>query len=102
LNVARDIAMELAKKMGCKISTRFPATFKGRGGGHANGTCRAGSSRTNSVINQDFESHEIKGLFIADASSYPRAISSNCGLVAALMGAFAARRIARNHFSRGA
>jgi choline dehydrogenase-like flavoprotein len=101
LNVGREIAIELAKKMGCKVSTKFPTTFKGRGGGHANGTCRAGSSRNNSVIDQNFESHEIKGLFIADASSYPRAISSNCGLVAAIMGAFAARRIVRNHFSRG-
>jgi choline dehydrogenase-like flavoprotein len=101
LKHGREIAIELAQKMGCKISMAFPTTFAGRGGGHTNGTCRAGSSRKNSVIDQNFESHDVKGLFVADASSYPRAISSNSGLAAALMGAFAARRIAKHHFSRG-
>ena len=81
---------------------RFPSTFKGRGGGHTNGTCRAGSDRRNSVINQDFESHEVKGLFAVDASSYPRAVSNNSGLTAGIMGAFAARKIVANYFSRGA
>ncbi len=97
----RESAIELAKQMGCKISMRFPSSFRGRGGGHSNGTCRSGSTRENSVINQDFESHDIKGLFIADASSYPRTVSNNSGLIAAIMGAFAARRMVRNHFSRG-
>ncbi|MBI2817036.1 MAG: GMC family oxidoreductase [Acidobacteria bacterium] len=98
----KEITIELLKKMGAeKISNRFPATFKGRGGGHTNGTCRAGSDRANSVINQNFESHEVKGLFVVDASSYPRA-SINSGSFAAIMGAFGARRIVANHFSRGA
>lgn len=97
----KDISIELLKKMGAlKISARFPKTFKGRGGGHTNGTCRAGSDRANSVVNPNFESHEVKGLFIADASSYPRA-SINSGSFAAFMGAFAASRIVKNHFSRG-
>jgi choline dehydrogenase-like flavoprotein len=97
----REIAIELAKQMGCRISMRFPPRFTGRGGGHSNATCRAGSSPENSVINQDFESHEIEGLFIADSSSYPRAVSNNGGFIAATMGALAARRMVRNHFSRG-
>ena len=98
----KEATIELLKKMGAsKISTRFPATFKGRGGGHANGTCRAGIDRANSVVNRNFESHEVKGLFIADASSYPRA-SINSGSFAAIMGAFAAQRMVKNHFSRGA
>ena len=97
----REIAFEIAKRMGCEISMRFPSTFKGRGGGHGNGTCRAGSDPRNSVIDQDFEAHEVQGLFVADCSSYPRAVSSNCGVVGAIMGAFAARRIVRNYFSRG-
>jgi len=104
LRVAQGIAIEVAKKMGCKVSLKFPKTFQGgypSAGLHTNGTCRAGSDRKNSVIDQNFEAHDVKGLFIADASSYPRAVSSNSGLATATMGAFAARRIAKNHFSRG-
>jgi choline dehydrogenase-like flavoprotein len=98
----REIALELAEKMGCKeVSARFPASFRGRGGGHTNGTCRAGSDRNNSVINQNFESHEVKGLFVVDAGSYPRACIYS-GIYAAIMGAFGARRIVANNFSRGA
>ncbi|MBI2816812.1 MAG: GMC family oxidoreductase [Acidobacteria bacterium] len=97
---AREIAIELAKKMGAKYLERFPANFKGRGGGHPNGTCRAGSDRRNSVINGDFESHDVKGLFVVDAGSYPRS-SINSGSFAALMGAFGARRIIATYFSRG-
>ena len=95
--------MEVLKKMGAvEISQKFPASFKGRGGGHTNGTCRAGSNRARySVIDANFATHEVKGLFIADASSYPRA-SINSGSFAAYMGAFAARRIVANYFSRGA
>ena len=96
-----QIGIEVARKMNCKYSMKFPETFKGTGGLHTNGTCRAGSSRKNSVIDQDFESHDVKGLFIADASSYPRAVSCNSGLATATMGVFAAQRIVRNHFTRG-
>jgi choline dehydrogenase-like flavoprotein len=98
---AKEVVFQLARKMGAKYSTRFPASFAGRGGGHTNGTCRAGSDRRNSVINGDFESHDVRGLFVVDASSYPRA-SVNSGLFAAIMGAFGARRIVATHFSRGA
>ncbi|MCZ6484836.1 MAG: GMC family oxidoreductase N-terminal domain-containing protein [Acidobacteria bacterium] len=102
MNEAREIALELAKRIGSQeISPRFPATFRGRGGGHTNGTCRAGSDRRNSVINQNFESHEVEGLFVVDAGSYPRA-GIYSGFYAALMGAFGARRIVANNFSRGA
>jgi choline dehydrogenase-like flavoprotein len=98
---AWDVGIQVAKKMNCKYSTKFPKTFKNTGGMHTNGTCRAGSSARNSVINQDFESHEVNGLFIADASSYPRAVSCNSGLATATIGVFAAQRLVRNHFKRG-
>lgn len=98
---AWDVAIQVARKMNCKYSTTFPKTFKGTGGLHTNGTCRAGSSPKNSVIDQNFESHDVKGLFIAHASSYPRAVSCNSGLATATMGVFAAQRIVRNHFTRG-
>jgi choline dehydrogenase-like flavoprotein len=101
LQMGKELTIELLKKMGAaQISKKFPATFKGQGGGHANGTCRAGSNRANSVVDANFASHEVKGLFIANASVYPRA-SINSGSFAAFMGAFAARRMVANHFSRG-
>jgi choline dehydrogenase-like flavoprotein len=96
-----DVAIEVAKKMNVKYSKKFPATFKNSGGMHSNGTCRAGSSPKNSVINQDFESHEVSGLFIADASSYPRAVSCNSGLATATIGVYASQKLVRNHFKRG-
>lgn len=98
---AWEIGIEVARKMNCQYSTKFPKTFKGTGGLHTNGTCRAGSSPRNSVIDQNFESHEVKGLFIADASSYPRAVSCNSGLATATVGVFAAQRIVHNHFTCG-
>ena len=103
MKVARDLALEIAKKMGTKYSPKFPRTFKGfpSGGLHTNGTCRAGSNPKNSVIDQNFESHDVKGLFIADASAYPRAVSSNSGLAVATIATFASARIVKNHFSRG-
>ncbi len=98
---AREIALELAGKMNCKkVSERFPSTFRGRGGGHTSGTCRAGGSRRTSVINQNFESHEVKGLFVVDAGSLPRACIYS-GFYAAFMGAFGARRITETQFSKG-
>jgi len=50
MHEGKEVVYDLARKMGAKYSTRFPASFKGRGGGHTNGTCRAGSDRRNSVI----------------------------------------------------
>lgn len=38
---------------------------------HPMGTCRMGSDPKKSVVNRDLESHEIKGLFVCDASILP-------------------------------
>ena len=99
-----ELIREIYKRMGAKKigGARLPKTFKAQGGGHSNGTCRAGVDRKNSVIDSKFESHDVDGLFIADASSIPRAISNNVGLIAAVMGAYAARRIVAAYFTRGA
>jgi choline dehydrogenase-like flavoprotein len=98
----KEMVYELARKMGGNtISERFPATFKGRGGGHSSGSCRAGSDRRRSVVNSHFESHEVEGLFVVDASSLPRACVYS-GFYAAFMGAYGARRIIESYFSRGA
>jgi len=44
---------------------------------HALGTCRMGADPTLSVVNQWGESHDLKGLFIADASVIPTPIGVN-------------------------
>ena len=105
MQVAREMTMEIANKMGAEVAPQFPKSFRGIGGiggiGHVCGTCCAGKDRRISVINEDFESHDVKGLFVVDASSYPRgAIFS--GAICAIMGSFGAERIVKNYFSRGA
>ena len=35
------------------------------------GTCRMGKDPKKSVVNRELESHEVKGLFICDASILP-------------------------------
>src|ERR1051326_3284760 len=105
MQVAREITIEIANKMGAEVAPQFPKSFRGIGGiggiGHVCGTCCAGKDRRISVINEDFESHDVKGLFVVDASSYPRgAIFS--GAICAIMGSFGAERIVKNYFSRGA
>jgi len=44
---------------------------------HAMGTCRMGTDPARSVVNQWGESHDMKGLFIADASVIPTPIGVN-------------------------
>jgi len=43
---------------------------------HMFGTCRMGSDKSSSVVNVDFQHHEIKGLYISDSSVFP----SNTGV----------------------
>lgn len=44
---------------------------------HQMATCRMGSDRRRSVINQHNESHDLPGLFVADASAFPTASGVN-------------------------
>lgn len=44
---------------------------------HPQGSCRMGADPANSVVNGDGESHDIKGLYIADASLLPTSIIVN-------------------------
>lgn len=43
---------------------------------HMFGTCRMGSDKTNSVVNVDFQHHQIAGLYVSDSSVFP----SNTGV----------------------
>jgi choline dehydrogenase len=44
---------------------------------HPQGTCRAGTTKENSVVNEDMMSWDVKNLMICDASVIPDHISSN-------------------------
>ena len=68
---------------------------------HEVGACRGGADRRNSVINSDFECHDIDNLFVVDSSAIPVETSLwSGGTVASVIGTYAARRIVANHFSR--
>lgn len=66
---------------------------------HNHGSCRAGASAENSVVNSDLESHDVDGLFIADASVIPFQGTANPGLPTATIVAYGWRRMVANHFS---
>ena len=91
-----ELAAEVFRKMGAtKISQRRPQF---RRISHEQGTCRAGDSRENSVVNSHFESHDVENLLIADASAIPRnTVSLAAGPVMAVA-CFAWRRIVKRHF----
>lgn len=44
---------------------------------HQMGTCRMGTSPSHSVVDPDGQTWEIKGLFVADASTFPTASGTN-------------------------
>ena len=44
---------------------------------HPLGTCRMGNKESNSVVNQNLESHDIKNLFIVDGSVFPTPLGVN-------------------------
>jgi len=64
----------------------------------SSGSCRAGSNRSNSVVNSDFECHDIENLFICDQSVVPYIDAG--GAVTAYISCHAWRRIVATHFSR--
>lgn len=50
---------------------------------HACGTCRMGNDSKNSVVDKNGRSHDIKNLFIADASVFPTSLGVNPALTVA-------------------
>jgi choline dehydrogenase-like flavoprotein len=47
---------------------------------HVQGTCRMGDDPSRSVVDRDCETHEVKRLFVGDASLVPRTLSVNPSL----------------------
>ncbi len=67
---------------------------------HNHGSCRAGESAANSVVNSDLESHDVDGLFIADASTIPFQCTANPGIPTAAIVCYGWRRMVAKHFTR--
>jgi len=69
--------------------------------GHQMSSCRAGESPKNSVVNSDFECHDIENLFLSSAAVIPRGALSHAHMPTCITAAYAWRKIIENHFSRG-
>ena len=79
------------------------SSFQGRspvGATHQSCSCRAGADRSNSVVNERFECHDIRNLLICDLSVLPRVTYGNPGVaMVAHVACFAWRRLVQDHFS---
>ena len=59
-----------------------------------------GKDPKTSVVNLNFESHDVDNLFVCDASVQPRAASGDAVGPLAVISVLASQRIAANHFKR--
>ena len=81
---------ELREVTSCEIkaSQIFPVVT------HLFGTCRLSVDPRLGVINNNFESHTVRGLYVADASIFPSNIGVNPQLAIMGLAAVAAKRVA--------
>ncbi len=63
---------------------------------HPMGTCRMGDDPETSVVNSHLESHDVKGLFIADASVFPSSLGVNPQISIMTFSLLAANHIVNN------
>jgi choline dehydrogenase-like flavoprotein len=63
---------------------------------HPMGTCRMGDLAKNSVVNSHLETHDIKGLFVADASVFPSSLGVNPQMTIMAFSLFAANYLVNN------
>jgi choline dehydrogenase-like flavoprotein len=94
-----DMAREVLEKMGAKkvVGYDMPPIYHIA---HGVSTCKAGTDPKESVVNVDFESHDVENLFICDGSVVPRSASGDAVGPIAVISVLAARRITANHFKR--
>ena len=101
LREGTQLLIELYRKMDTppvQIDTTLPTRYSL---GHQMSSCRAGESPENSVVNSDFECHDIENLFLSSAAVIPRGALSHAHMPTCITAAYAWRRIVENHFSRG-
>jgi len=95
---------EIARKILDSMKPRKMAGLEGFSNvlstNHNHGSCRAGASRENSVVNSDLESHDVDNLFICDASVVPFQCTANPSMPTAAVCSYAWRRMVAKHFSR--
>ena len=95
-----EMAREILQKMGAKKIAGYdmPPIYHIA---HGVSTCKAGADPKLSVVNANFESHDVEGLFICDASVLPRSASGDAIGPIATVSVLAGERIVANHFKRG-
>ena len=99
----REIARGILETMGASRISGMdnPIVLNAQTRGmHRVGSCRAGVDPETSVVNLNFEAHEVDNLLICDASSMPRTSSGNSGTPQAAMTVFGASRIIERHFKQ--
>jgi choline dehydrogenase-like flavoprotein len=98
----QQLASKLLEKMGARkiipepIIPRGGLTFKWLTGG-----CRAGADPKNSVIDRNFESHDVDNLFVVDVGAIPRSPTLGLFLTICVVAIFASERIIARHFNKG-
>ncbi len=101
LEQGRELAYELLKKMGAREVLGMDRPPRVRRLFTWVGSSQVGTDPSYSVIDPYFESHDIDGLFIADASAVPRGGTQGFAGTVATVGLFGASRIVERHFKRG-
>jgi choline dehydrogenase-like flavoprotein len=85
---ARDKAADMMSASGAR-KVRIGLNY----GAHAMGTCRMGTDRRNSVVNEFGQSHDIKNLFICDTSVFVTGSGLNPTLTAMAIASRAAEHV---------
>ena len=92
--------IQRAREFSTKVLRAAGATevlWSGLATTHMQGSCRMGADPTNSVVDTNGQSHEVKRLYVGDSSLFPRTLSVNPSLTIMAM----ATRLA-DHLDAGA
>ncbi|MBI2822371.1 MAG: GMC family oxidoreductase [Acidobacteria bacterium] len=100
LGEGRDAIHEILKKMGARKILNMDRPLRVRQLSTWVGSCRGGADPKSSVVDPYFQSHDVEGLLICDASVVPRCASQGYAGTVATVAAFAATRIVARHFKR--
>jgi choline dehydrogenase-like flavoprotein len=88
--------LDLALKVSRDVLEAAGATqvcWTGLASTHVQGSCRMGDHPSRSVVDRNGESHEVKRLFVGDASLVPRTLSVNPSLTIMALATMVAERI---------